>query len=1564
MPAQNTSNITEGTNLYFTNARADARIAAASTSDLSEGTNLYYTDARADARVALIVDSAPGTLNTLNELAAALGDDANFSTTVTNSIATKLPLAGGALTGAVTTNSTFDGRNVSVDGAKLDGIEAGATADQTAAQILTAIKTVDGSGSGLDADLLDGIQGASLVRNDTAQSLTNTINLRASGNHLGNHEFASASGTSTGYSDAGIEIREGAYGGSSAYSAPRIGFHWGGVVASNISIDTAGAILIRNNPGNAYENFRANNIYANGTNTVWHVGNDGSGSGLDADLLDGIQGASFLRSDTLDVMQYNTTSGEMLKFANNTSGGAIQLGFQQNDSDGMHHRFYIKTYKGSASASGNVDLIVRGSGGSITSDILKLYSGNSASWRNNTIWDAGNDGSGSGLDADLLDGQQGSYYAPASHNHSGVYLPISGKAADSNLLDGIDSSSFLRSDAVDTIGARLTMGLQHALVPANYGIGVSGLYSATRYQHVWSMGAAYGTSSDGTSYGNMYGLTWTHTNIGTGANQSIAGLGHQLQLRMNGTLYAAIGSGIWTLNTITSGAQGTLWGSSNDGSGSGLDADLLDGIQASSFLRSDANDSFTGNLTTGADNHITFGPNSSWGSSLRIGGNGRTATGTEMASIVTTDGNIHLDAANSTNGIYLNYYAGTNGTYFGNGAGAIVARMQSNGQLYKSAGSTNPYWNSTNDGSGSGLDADLLDGQQGSYYYPASNPNGYTTNTGTLTSTNDRIYITDTRSASRAPSYYDDRYVQADFTQSTNLGVSGGDSWAAVLTVSKWATYDPSHRQEQLIFAGTKLARRVATSDSGWSSAHTIWDSSTDGSGSGLDADLLDGQNGSYYYSAANPPPTYTEVDTLATVTGRGASTSTALTFNGDTVHSQIRFTGVGGNSGVTNDSYAIYQEAGSWSHPYPDLIIGYHTGIKIGGYTGYGGTRFYNNNPSNGSIIASIGNGDNHLRGYHDGFLRHGGSTDNKIWTAGNDGAGSGLDADLLDGQQGSYYTNPTTLPNGSNLNASYGVTAAAGNGLKFWNGSDAYKISMGNSGEYHYGPVTDYSIKTAIDSNASTRGFTWGTNGGTPIAALNVGNGNMQIGGTFASAGATFTGQVNIDYGSPKFIVGSTSNLDTSDANRPNITLNGGMYPHMTIDARVDGSGNASTNATHGPVFSFVSRLGTSGYRRWAMGTAAYNAGALSFGYYDNNANPHYGMGGNAGYTGTGSKMWLATTGALSTTSQGNLWGASNDGSGSGLDADLLDGSGWLDYGRDIHGNKIIADDWLRTIGNTGWHSDTYGGGWYMSDSSWIRTYGNKNIYQNTGTMRTDGSLQVGSSGSTFLANNGGAVTINSNTVWHAGNDGSGSGLDADLLDGQQGSYYAPASTAVTLAGTHTITGAKYFQSNRNTTSNSPPLQVYSTGNTGAIMSFHRAGYYAVNMGLDSDNVFRIGGWSAATNRFVMDMSGNLTMAGNITAYSDSRLKENVEVIGNALSKVQAMRGVTFTRNDVDDKEERHAGVIAQEVEVVFPEVVSENNEGIKNVAYGNMVGLLIEAVKELKEEVEDLKRQLKEK
>jgi hypothetical protein len=81
---------------------------------------------------------------------------------------------------------------------------------------------------------------------------------------------------------------------------------------------------------------------------------------------------------------------------------------------------------------------------------------------------------------------------------------------------------------------------------------------------------------------------------------------------------------------------------------------------------------------------------------------------------------------------------------------------------------------------------------------------------------------------------------------------------------------------------------------------------------------------------------------------------------------SVIYFQGVGGDSGVGNQGYAIYQINGGWSYPYPDLGIGYHTGIRIGAYYGYNGTRFYNNHDW-GTQIGSFGDGDNNLRSYYD---------------------------------------------------------------------------------------------------------------------------------------------------------------------------------------------------------------------------------------------------------------------------------------------------------------------------------------------------------------------------------------------------------------------------------------------------------------------------------------------------------------------------------------------------------------------------------------------------------------------
>ena len=103
--------------------------------------------------------------------------------------------------------------------------------------------------------------------------------------------------------------------------------------------------------------------------------------------------------------------------------------------------------------------------------------------------------------------------------------------------------------------------------------------------------------------------------------------------------------------------------------------------------------------------------------------------------------------------------------------------------------------------------------------------------------------------------------------------------------------------------------------------------------------------------------------------------------------------------------------------------------------------------------------------------------------------------------------------------------------------------------------------------------------------------------------------------------------------------------------------------------------------------------------------------------------------------------------------------------------------------------------------------------------------------------------------------------------------------------------------------------------------------------------------------------NLSGSFTATGNITAYSDEKLKDNVKTIENALDKVSQMRGVTYNYKSELNDGQRGTGVIAQEMQQVMPEVVEEGE--YLSVAYGNLVGVLIEAVKELKEQLDNCKK-----
>jgi len=104
---------------------------------------------------------------------------------------------------------------------------------------------------------------------------------------------------------------------------------------------------------------------------------------------------------------------------------------------------------------------------------------------------------------------------------------------------------------------------------------------------------------------------------------------------------------------------------------------------------------------------------------------------------------------------------------------------------------------------------------------------------------------------------------------------------------------------------------------------------------------------------------------------------------------------------------------------------------------------------------------------------------------------------------------------------------------------------------------------------------------------------------------------------------------------------------------------------------------------------------------------------------------------------------------------------------------------------------------------------------------------------------------------------------------------------------------------------------------------------------------------------------VGSSITATGDITAFSDARLKKNVKIIENALEKVQDLNGYTYERTDIDVG--RQTGVIAQEVMHVLPEAVSMTDDGKYTVAYGNMVGLLIESIKDLNSQVTSLKEEI---
>jgi hypothetical protein len=243
--------------------------------------------------------------------------------------------------------------------------------------------------------------------------------------------------------------------------------------------------------------------------------------------------------------------------------------------------------------------------------------------------------------------------------------------------------------------------------------------------------------------------------------------------------------------------------------------------------------------------------------------------------------------------------------------------------------------------------------------------------------------------------------------------------------------------------------------------------------------------------------------------------------------------------------------------------------------------------------------------------------------------------------------------------------------------------------------------------------------------------------------------------------------------------------------------------------------------------------------------------------------------------------------------------------------------------------------------------------------------------------FANNGGDFEIDSliqdKDIKFNGNDG-GSTITALTLDMSEGGKAIFPGNSIEFDNSTNST--QYATIAINDPGNNAPKYLELKGHSGVNLIGNQVNFYdnastpqfsmSISPGVSSTNptftasganttsfFFRTNSGGSTTTGLSISSSG-IAAAGNVTAYSDERLKDNIETIENGLDKVEQLRGVTYTR---DEKE--NIGVIAQEVEKILPEVVltADDEMGTKSVDYGKLTSVLIEAVKELSARVKEL-------
>ena len=1547
-----------------------------------------------------------------------------------------------------------------------NGIQLGLSDTYTAGTVWNSAN--DGSGSGLDADTLDGLNSNAFVYRGIGHGDAQTILLNRGLSATSGISFYSAAFTAWSlYMASSGTASNGPNGTVTAPSGNGVtqwalrsfienvaGYGW--TFESGTSATTTPTVVaeIRSSDGR---------IWSSAQGVLWGATNDGPGSGLDADTIDTIESNRIIYGINQSGSTGANPTQTFTELAQYKSGFWDVNAAAWTPDTGYWWGLTMAHISNGPSYNFGGQIIIQNSGGTPNAYLRSISGGGTpaaTAWQR--IWTSAVDGSGSGLDADTVDGYQAtnlgrlavaqSWTAQQTFDYDGTTIfndPTGDYILQFNTAG--TARGYVGADATYSFSVRNTGGSRLLSAINNSGIVEAFSLDATNGSVRILLATAGLQHFDGA--GNYRWLEGVRSDITGNVND------WTLYNSAGGeTIRAFHSTRVVNFPVNITIAGGTNWHAGNDGAGSGLDADTLDGynigLSGGTIGLLNGNNTYSGISTHTAEIRWTSPPINS-----RMLG----MPWAEMSSDAGGNGVFGNNLYANWDGVSVTYR--TVNTHGSVGYGAIrfgygTTQVAAFGGATTADATVTPtwhtLWHSGSDGAGSGLDADLLDGltstqflrsdiaQQGGIGYGTHDYNTY-------------------------PSVYSVTFVNPTGSSNLPTGMGAVTAYRFIM-----AGGDTASRGVDIVATQENPYTNIFVRERTYGGWSKLWHNNNDGAGSGLDADLLDG------YSSAS------------FVFQNQAATLTTLSW-----------TSVGGNSGLSNYDYAFYQEGGAWTSPFPDLVIAFHTGIKIMSATSYGGTRFYNNSPSYVGaadplfIVGNIDNATSHIShaitsvttdGFGLEFLINGAYVDGRYahrlakWDA---GGGIPLYMQKTSSTAGAW----TTI-------ARFG--SFTGNAREF-EVFGPTAVVAGDNSYTTYGPNTGYGAYLHVGAGTPSRA--------TNNASIVVTDGNLHI-----DSGAAQQIYLNYYTDQPIYAYrqmyyqgsylfwhavndGAGSGLDADLLDGLNSSSAAGAN---TIVAR-DGNGyifsnyiNTTDDATGSAITYVMVKAGDNYHRSGSAALlrnflAGQQAGA-AVGFA--NWNTEFGntavsqrrwSGDTSGSTnGPGGSWWFADN--MRHSNGTNTWGTqiawgwednanrlkqrnvsagtwsawvsywndANDGSGSGLDADLFDGVNSTEYVFGAGGGYGTTGS--LTNMNTGAKS-----GFFTSDNPTNGPFATWTQWINVrGAFWADGSQYVQQIAWNMFSTDMRIRNCSNGTwgswyqIWHSNSDGSGSGLDADLWDGNDFATYlnqalltssSPSFAGLTITGAVLI-GVSSTATDVNTANDIGSFSCRGDGTTGKVasMSFHRTGNYAINMGLGADNIFRIGGWSASSNCLQLTGAGALTTlstitaggsiyagsghwfrstgdtgwysetwgggtymtdgtyvkiyngkafyvgnnidaTGNITAYySDERLKTKSRNVENALDQISTLTPFFYFENELArslgyNNQEEQIGISAQEVQRILPQVVhrapvdiavDENNnkysksgEEYLTVDYAKLVPLLIAAVKELKAEIEELRR-----